>query len=224
MFHFIPQYAVEGNNKSWGHAVSRDLVRWEVFKKSYGAGRERHDVVCLHAWWIKIIRPVFLSDNTPPEARIVALYTYYGGTKPSNGLCSIGLAYSLDGGYTFIKPFSEPIIPNTNNMYQAGMRDPKGVLAGRAKQGSQGVWVMVVAGGRLSFTSADLINWNREQELCFMDGSPMDSECPDIYPLAVDGDENNIKWVYSGGGVWYIIRRTCCAKRTAQAGFYSSDG
>ncbi|MBQ4111441.1 MAG: GH32 C-terminal domain-containing protein, partial [Clostridia bacterium] len=30
---------------------------------------------------------------------------------------------------------------------------------------------------------------------------------PDLYPLAVDGDENNIKWVYTGGGIFYIIGR-----------------
>ncbi len=185
---FHTQYAVEGNNKSWGHAVSRDLVNWEVFKKSYRAGRERHDMVWLHAWWIKIIRPVFLMTIRRLRQELSRFYTYYGGTKPSNGLCSIGLAYSLDGGYTFIKPFSEPIIPNTNNMYQAGMRDPKGCFGWKGKTGEPGR--MGDGGGRRTrsaFTSADLINWNRERELCFMDGSPMDSECPDIYPLAVDG-------------------------------------
>lgn len=201
---FHTQYAVEGNNKSWGHAVSRDLVNWEVFKRVIEPD-ENGTIWSGSCVVDKNNTSGFFDDNTPPEARIVALYTYYGGTKPSNGLCSIGLAYSLDGGYTFIKPFSEPIIPNTNNMYQAGMRDPK-VFWLEGQNGEPGVWVMVVAGGCAQlFTSADLINWNRERELCFMDGSPMDSECPDIYPLAVDGDENNIKWVYSGGGVWYII-------------------
>ena len=146
----------------------------------------------------------FFDDSIPPEARIVALFTYYGGTKPSNGLCSIGIAYSEDGGYTFIKPYSEPIILNTNNMYQAGMRDPK--VLWLEEDNGEGMWVMVVAGGRTQlFTSSDLIHWSRDRELCFMDGSPMDSECPDFYPLALNGNEDNVKWVYSGGGVWYII-------------------
>ena len=30
---FHTQYAVEGNSKSWGHAVSRDLVNWEMFDR-----------------------------------------------------------------------------------------------------------------------------------------------------------------------------------------------
>lgn len=201
---FHTPYAVEGNNKSWGHAVSKDLVNWEVFDRVIEPD-ENGTIWSGSCVVDKNNTSGFFDESTIPEERIVALFTYYGGTKPSNGLCSIGIAYSADGGYTFNKPFEEPIIPNTDNMYQAGMRDPK-VFWLEGKNGMPGTWVMIVAGGRSQiFTSSDLINWERDSELCFMDGTPMDSECPDLYPLAVDGDENNIKWIYSGGGVWYII-------------------
>lgn len=200
---FHTQYAVEGNNKSWGHAVSRDLVNWERFERVIEPD-ENGTIWSGSCVVDKNNTTGFFDDSIPPEARIVALFTYYGGTKPSNGLCSIGIAYSEDGGYTFIKPYSEPIIPNTNNMYQAGMRDPK--VLWLEEDNGEGMWVMVVAGGRTQlFTSSDLIHWSRDRELCFMDGSPMDSECPDFYPLALNGNEDNVKWVYSGGGVWYII-------------------
>lgn len=201
---FHTQYAVEGNSKSWGHAVSRDLVNWEMFDRVIEP--DENGTIWSGSCVVDKDNTSGLFDgNTPPEARIVALYTYYGGTKPTNGLCSIGLAYSPDGGYTFIKPFSEPIIPNTNNMYQAGFRDPK-VFWLEGENGTPGTWVMVAAGGRAQlFTSSDLIHWSRDRELCCMDGSPLDSECPDLYPLPLDGDEANMKWVYSGGGVWYII-------------------
>lgn len=193
---FHTQYAVEGNNKSWGHAVSRDLVNWERFERVIEPD-ENGTIWSGSCVVDKNNTTGFFDDSIPPEARIVALFTYYGGTKPSNGLCSIGIAYSEDGGYTFIKPYSEPIILNTNNMYQAGMRDPK--VLWLEEDNGEGMWVMVVAGGRTQlFTSSDLIHWSRDRELCFMDGSPMDSECPDFYPLALN-------WVYSGGGVWYII-------------------
>ena len=201
---FHTQYAVEGNSKSWGHAVSRDLVNWEMFDRVIEPD-ENGTIWSGSCVVDKDNTSGLFDENTPPEARIVALYTYYGGTKPTNGLCSIGLAYSPDGGYTFIKPFSEPIIPNTNNMYQAGFRDPK-VFWLEGENGTPGTWVMVAAGGRAQlFTSSDLIHWSRDRELCCMDGSPLDSECPDLYPLPLDGDEANMKWVYSGGGVWYII-------------------
>ena len=157
------------------------------------------------------------DGNTPPEARIVALYTYYGGTKPTNGLCSIGLAYSPDGGYTFIKPFSEPIIPNTNNMYQAGFRDPK-VFWLEGENGTPGTWVMVAAGGLrgCSLLQATLYTGAGTGNYAVCAQPPLlDSECPDLYPLPLDGDEANMKWVYSGGGVWYIIGALVRKERTA---------
>ena len=107
---FHTQYAVEGNSKSWGHAVSRDLVNWEMFDRVIEPD-ENGTIWSGSCVVDKDNTSGLFDENTPPEARIVALYTYYGGTKPTNGLCSIGLAYSPDGGYTFIKPFSEPIIP-----------------------------------------------------------------------------------------------------------------
>jgi len=36
-------------------------------------------------------------------------------------------------------------------------------------------------------------------------GELFDSECPDLYPLPVDGDPACVKWVYTGGGLFYII-------------------
>ena len=30
---------------------------------------------------------------------------------------------------------------------------------------------------------------------------------PDLFPLLVDGDPNNIKWVYTASGDWYVIGR-----------------
>ena len=124
---FHTQYAVEGNNKSWGHAVSRDLVNWERFERVIEPD-ENGTIWSGSCVVDKNNTTGFFDDSIPPEARIVALFTYYGGTKPSNGLCSIGIAYSEDGGYTFIKPYSEPIIPNT---YVSGRHArPEGALAG----------------------------------------------------------------------------------------------
>lgn len=198
-------WAVDGNQKSWGHAVSKDLVSWTeldpvLMPDENGTIWSGSCVIDKHN------TSGLFSSDTPADARMVALYTYYGGTKPQNGLCSIGLAYSTDNGASFNKPFADPIIPNTGNMYQAGMRDPKVFWLEDTSYEDGGTWVMVVAGGRTQlFTSPDLIHWQHDRELNFKDGDAMDSECPDLYPLAVDGDTNNVKWIYSGGGVFYLI-------------------
>ncbi|MBS6476125.1 MAG: glycoside hydrolase family 32 protein, partial [Clostridiales bacterium] len=200
-------YQVSGNQKSWALAVSRDLVSWKdcglVIKP------DENGVIWSGSCVIdKENTSGFFDDSVPPESRIVALYTYYGATKPSNGLCSVGVAYSCDHGRSFTKPFSEPVIPNTGNCYCSGMRDPKVIWYTDSSYENGGIWVMAVAGGRAQlFTSQDLIHWQRDRELCNADGSPLDSECPDIFCLYVDEDLHKPVWVYSGCGVFYILGR-----------------
>lgn len=64
---------------------------------------------------------------------------------------------------------------------------------------------MVTVGELNIFTSHDLKNWKSCGRPVGVDGKHFDSECPDLYPLPVDGDENIIKWVYTGGGIFYIL-------------------
>lgn len=198
-------YQVSGNQKSWALAVSHDLVSWKdcglVIKP------DENGVIWSGSCVIDGENTSgFFDDSVPSESRIVALYTYYGATKPNNGLCSVGVAYSCDHGRSFRKPFSEPVIPNTGNCYCSGMRDPKVIWYEDSSYEKGGIWVMVVAGGRAQlFTSEDLIHWQRDRELCNTDGSPLDSECPEIFCLYADGDAQKPVWIYSGCGVFYIL-------------------
>lgn len=60
---------------------------------------------------------------------------------------------------------------------------------------------MAVAGGKLRiFSSHDLVHWTFEH--CHDD---LTTECPDLFPLNVDGDPAKRRWVLSGGGRWYMI-------------------
>jgi sucrose-6-phosphate hydrolase SacC (GH32 family) len=51
------------------------------------------------------------------------------------------------------------------------------------------------------YTSVNLLRWELMQELTL----PSDTECPDLYPLPVDGNKNNIKWVFSGASDRYLV-------------------
>lgn len=44
------------------------------------------------------------------------------------------------------------------------------------------------------YKSTDLIHWSKIQSLYMEE----DAECPDFFPLAVDGNYDNIKWVFIG--------------------------
>ncbi len=51
------------------------------------------------------------------------------------------------------------------------------------------------------FSSHDLLNWTLIQELRLEN----DSECPDFYPLYVNDNPNNQKWIFSGAADYYLI-------------------
>lgn len=201
---FRTRFAIENNQKSWGHAVSRDLVNWEE-RPLVLTPDENGTIWSGSAVVDEKNCSKFFPDSVPPEERVIVFFTYYGGTKPWHGQCCQSLAYSLDGGNTFIKPMGSPILPNFGNRYQPGMRDPKVFWLADAAHKNGGEWVMLLAGGRAQlFVSDDLVHWKHERDLS-LNGQPLDSECPDLYPMPLDGNKDNTIWVYSGAGVFYIL-------------------
>ncbi|MGM9637946.1 MAG: glycoside hydrolase family 32 protein [Eubacteriales bacterium] len=201
-YHLFFQYNPYGltiANQVWGHAVSTDLVHW----KELGVAIEQDSLGAVFSGSAVVDEDNttgFFTDNKPGETKLVAIYTSDGGDT-THGVEKQCIAYSKDNGVTWIKPtleengFENPIIANDNNVYGRDFRDPKIFRY-------DGKWFMVVAGGRARlFISDNLIDWTMVCDMGF------DSECPDFYPLAVDGDENNIKWVYTASGKWYVIGR-----------------
>lgn len=198
-------HQVDGNQKSWGLAVSTDLIHWR--DQGLVITPDENGVIWSGCCVIDRENTSGLFDETTwPEARIVALFTYHGGTKPENGLRAIGLAFSCDHGRSFHKPFSAPVIPNTDNEYGSELRDPKVIWFEDPAEPGGGLWVMVAAGGRAQlFTSHDLIHWRHERDLCRVDGTPLESECPELFCLCADDMPERPVWVYSGCGVFYIL-------------------
>ena len=195
-FQYNP-YGLNIANQVWGHAVSTDLMHWKeldiaIPQDSFGAVFSGSAVVDENN------TTGFFTDNKPGESKLVALYTSDGGDT-THGVEKQCIAYSKDHGVTWIKPDlnidKNIVISNAGEKYGRDFRDPK-IFRYDDK------WFMVIAGGRARlFTSDNLIDWTMVCDMGF------DSECPDFYPLAVDGDENNIKWVYTASGDWYIIGR-----------------
>lgn len=202
-YHLFYQYNPLGmhiGNQVWGHAESKDLINWQqldiAIKQDDGLGAIFSGCAVVDE---KNTSGLF-TDNKPGESKLVAIFTHSGGDT-SKGHEKQSLAYSKDHGRTWIKPsldkegFENPIISNEGNKYGRDFRDPKVFW-------HDGRWFMVIAGGRARiFTSDNLIDWT---EVCDMG---FNSECPDLFPLLVDGDPNNIKWVYTASGDWYVIGR-----------------
>lgn len=216
-YHMFYQYNPDGptwGNIHWGHAVSKDLVHWEELPVAL----EPDEMGMIFSGCGVIDRDNtsgLFDESTPPGARMVVIYTSAGGEENGYAGEKQSLAYSKDNGRTWIKYEGNPVIPNTGNRYTpgdtpqdpTGFRDPKIVWYEDESYESGGIWMMIVAGGNARiFTSPDLIHWTYNSDLKYKDSEKtINSECPGLYPMALDGNKNDIKWVYTGAGNFYVI-------------------
>ena len=200
LYHLYYQYSHSvsaGIRTSWGHATSTDLMHWTempvaITPDSLGLIWSGSCVID------KYNTSGFFDESTDPDSRIVAIYSYDTQNQ--------AIAYSTDGGVTFTKYEGNPVIRNTNRMYSEHFRDPKVTWIDDDSYENGGIWLMVTCSVPCKlFTSPDLINWTYNSDLELADGTDIAFECPDLFPLALDDDENNTKWVMSCGGLKYVI-------------------
>lgn len=203
-YHLFYQYNPSGlsiGNQVWGHAVSYDMINW----REVGIAIDRNsDGGRIYSGSCVIDydnTSGFFNDTIPPASRMVAVYTVNAATYLKQ---TQNVAYSLDNGYTWIKYEGNPVIPSSN--FGAGFRDPKVMWMEDDSMPNGGVWLMVVAGGVAQlYTSDDLVHWTFNSIIRDINGKTVESECPDIFRLPLDGDKTDIKYVYSGAGKFYIV-------------------
>lgn len=192
VYHLYYQNNPLGNvwgNMSWGHATSTDLLTWTEHPVAIACD-ENEDIFSGSI--------VFDRDNTSgfgteTVAPLVAVYT--SAYKPGSGHEGIqaqSLAYSLDGGYTWTKHTGNPVL----NRASAEFRDPKVI---RYDGGADSYWVMVAVEATdfqvVLYKSRDLKNWELLSTFGPANGTGGVWECPDLFPLPVDGNPDNLKWV-----------------------------
>lgn len=185
-YHLFYQYNPNGNSwgdMSWGHAVSKDLVHWEELPLALSHDDE--EMVFSGSAVVDWNNTTgFGTKKNPP---MVAIYTsaYKNGGKQAQSL-----AYSTDRGRTWTKYQGNPVIDIDSNNF----RDPKVQWHAPTKS-----WLMTVslsAEHKVRFySSKNLKDWELQSEFGPAGATGGVWECPDLFPLAVDGDKNNIKWV-----------------------------
>lgn len=183
-YHLFAQYYPEPQwgPMHWYHATSTDLIHWE------------HLPVALEPDELGFIfsgSAVYDKDNTSGfgkdgKAPIIAMYTSHLNLDDS-GLAKEqqSIAYSLDGVH-FTKYEGNPVLPSDRKDF----RDPK-VFRNSFKD----CWsVVLAAGDHVEFyASQDLKHWEKTGEFG-PEGNYSQGvwECPDLFPLVVNGEE---KWV-----------------------------
>lgn len=187
-YQYYPDSTVWGP-MHWGHAVSRNLRRWEhlpvaLYPDSLGYIFSGSAVVD----WKNTSG--FGKNGQPP---IVAIYTYHNMAGEKSGRSDFqyqGIAYSNDNGRTWTKYAANPVIPNKENIRD--FRDPK-----VRWDDVSGQWVLVLAAQNhvRFYGSQDLKNWKFLSDFGREWGSHGGVwECPDLFPVKVEGSTEK-KWV-----------------------------
>jgi len=204
-YHLFYQYT-PGNietfgAKHWGHAVSTDLIHWDHLPVALSPDP-------LGQIWSG--SAVVDWENTSglqtgDQDTLVAIFTH-----SHDGLQQQSIATSADRGRTWTKYAGNPAIANPG---LKDFRDPKVFWHAPSSR-----WGMVLAAGdRIMFyTSNNLIEWWKTSEFGPLEGAHGGVwECPDLFPLPLDGDAAKVMWVLlvsvlngapnGGSGTQYFI-------------------
>lgn len=187
VWHLYYQHNPTNNNNNsnthWGHATSTDLINWEeqqiaLFPDDLGNMWSGTGVVDHN-------NTSGFFTNTKDKKGIVVAY--------STNTQHIGIAYSLDGGYTFTKvSTNEPVISKPAGVND--FRDPHIFWYEEEEK-----WVMVVAGGLVRiYESENLVDWT------YCSDTSINTECPNLIRMKVE-ETNEEKWLLSLGGRSYIV-------------------
>lgn len=181
-FHLFYQYNPDASvwgNINWGHATSTDLFNWK--DQPVAIAPDAQGLIFSGSAVVDANNTSGLKSGS--ENPMVAVYTI-AGTQQAQGM-----AYSNDGGTSWTKYVSNPVLPNPGT---TDFRDPK-VSWNAAVQ----KWIMALAtGNKISFySSADLKSWTYESAFGENTGAHGGVwECPDLFQLPVEGSSAT-KWV-----------------------------
>ncbi|MBM4032594.1 MAG: hypothetical protein FJ291_12520 [Planctomycetes bacterium] len=165
----------------WLHAISKDLIHWEEVQPAFGKGGKFGGTQSGSA--------VVDANNTSGLATskdTPAIVAFWSSTDNLNQCIS----YSNDRGRTWTKWDKNPVLAHPE-------RDPRVFWYEAGKK-----WVMILSGPGNTYVLFDSTNLTSWRKLSTLKGF---FECPDMFPLPVDGDRSRTKWVVIGGDGSYTV-------------------
>ncbi|MCX5401552.1 glycoside hydrolase family 32 protein [Streptomyces sp. NBC_00102] len=187
VYHFFYQHNPHGlawDTMHWGHATSPDLVHWT--QKPIALEPEVHPGTLFSGGG------VVDKDNTS------GLKT--GSLDPIvvfSNTDGVSVFYSNDNGQTFQaydKGRKQIQIPSES-------RDPKVFWDAARHRWTMVVWSDQDGNGVNIYTSPNLLDWTFASRF----KAPWLFECPDMYPLALDGRTGQQRWVLTSASSQYVV-------------------
>ncbi|PVG81294.1 glycosyl hydrolase family 32 [Nocardioides gansuensis] len=205
-YHLFFQYNPLGDdwgNMSWGHAVSHDLTTWEELPVAL----EHTPTEAVFSGSVVVDRANTSGLGTSETPAMVAVYTSHDLLTGHQGQ---SVAWSTDNGRTWTRHPKNPVL----EIGSTDFRDPK-----VSWYAGGGYWVMAVALStehvvRL-YRSDDLLAWTHLSDFGPAGSTAGIWECPDLFPVAVDGDTDRTRWLLvvsvqegapaGGSGMQYFV-------------------
>ncbi|KAL4913722.1 glycosyl hydrolase [Aspergillus aurantiobrunneus] len=209
-YHLFYQYNPGGTGHdaiSWGHATSADLTHWDERPVALLARGFPDNVTEQFFSGSAVVDELNTSGfGEGDEAPMVAMYTSYyvfdqslpSGKHVRAKQQSQSIAYSVDQGETWtMYDEANPVILEPPAQYKdqyKEFRDPNVFW-----HEPTGKWVLTLALADLHklliYTSDNLKDWSFASEFGPYNAVGGVWECPSFFPLPVDGDGSNVKWV-----------------------------
>ena len=200
-WHMYFQHVAIRNNtgpKSWGNAVSTDLMHWQQLPHAINPYPNVFGKDELHTIWSGSAVVDVLNGLGRQEGDVKTLFALFTATNP-DGFFQGG-AYSIDKGRTWTKiNGGKPVIPHQVG-FSKGQRDPRIFYY---EPGEFYVTIMMIGGPERKvrlWKSTNLLDW----EVLF-DIPNKAAECIDMFHVAVDGDPDNRKCVIADAGSHYEV-------------------
>ncbi len=174
-YHLYYQYNPYGSkwgNMHWGHSISKDLIHWDHTDQAIA--RDTLGQIFSGSSVIDVNNTAGYGKNT-----IVSFYT---SASEKNGQIQC-MAYSTDNGRTFTKYEKNPVLTPFDGLKD--FRDPKVFWYAPKKR-----WYMIVSADKEMrfYSSKNLKEWTYVSGFGKGYGAqPNQFECPDFFPLTVNG-------------------------------------
>ncbi|WP_086821655.1 glycoside hydrolase family 32 protein [Allokutzneria sp. NRRL B-24872] len=186
-YHFFYQHnphGLEWDTMHWGHATSPDLVHWTQKPIALEPG--------VHAGTL------FSGGGVVDRHNTSGLKT--GALEPIvvfSNTDGVSIFYSNDNGRTFQsydKGRKQIEIPVES-------RDPKVLWDAARKRWVMVVWSQRDGNGADIYTSPNLLDWTFASRYA----APWLFECPDLFPLPLDGRADDQRWVLTSASSDYVV-------------------
>jgi len=212
MFYQHNPYGCYWDNMHWGHAVSSNLVYWTELPEA--------------------IYPTYLGEPWSGSSvvdwnnisglgvgSLISFFTSAAGYSDEPRMCgpynfAQSMAFSTDSAATFTSFSNNPVLPNVIG----SNHDPKVFWYAPGNK-----WVMALYLAQNDygfFTSTNLKSWVQTSTFTLTNAT----EVPDLYPMALDGNTNNIKWIFAGGYQTYYVGTFDGIRFTPQYGPFTING